>query len=68
MVNHLWTTHYKLGLVCSGCLCFPSITSEAIHHHGEACKQSDTDKEDERPGNDDLSMLDSFTPSHPLHL
>ena len=20
MVNHLWTTHYKLGLVCEKCL------------------------------------------------
>ena len=34
MVNHLWTMHYKLGLVCSKCLCFPLITSEAIWHHG----------------------------------
>ena len=33
VVNHLQTVHYKLGLVCSVCPCFPSITSEAIWHH-----------------------------------
>ena len=36
IVNHLQTTHHKLKLVCSQCLCFPVITSEAIWHHGPA--------------------------------
>ena len=39
VVNHLQTMHYKLGLVCSGCLHFPMITSEAIWHHGWGCQQ-----------------------------
>ena len=30
MINHLQTMHYKLGLVCNQCLCFPWIISEAI--------------------------------------
>ena len=31
IVNHLWTVHYKLGLICEKCFSCPSITSEAIH-------------------------------------
>ena len=52
MVNHLWTIHYKLGLVCSGCLCFPLVISEAIWHHSQGCKQpreSDAKEEDRVP-------------------
>ena len=33
--NHLWMTHYKLGLVCATCFHCPSVTSEAIQHHGQ---------------------------------
>ena len=36
VVNHLWMTHYKLGLVCKKCFCCPSVISEAVGHHG--CK------------------------------
>ena len=32
IVGHLWTTHYKLGLVCEKCFCCPSIMSKAIWH------------------------------------
>ena len=58
MVNHLQTIYYKLGLVCSGCLCHSTTTSEAIQCHGQACKHSDTKQEDGRPGNDDSSTSD----------
>ena len=34
VINHLWMTHYKLGLVCKKCFCCPSVTSEAIQCHG----------------------------------
>ena len=34
IVGHLQLTHYKLGLVCGTCFCCPSVTSEAIWHHG----------------------------------
>ena len=34
IVNHLWMTHYKLGLVCGTCFHCPSVTSKAIWHHG----------------------------------
>ena len=30
IVNHLWMTHYKLGLVCETCFHCPSVTSKAI--------------------------------------
>ena len=35
VVNHLWTTHYRLGLVydrCYGCL---STMCDTLHHHGQ---------------------------------
>ena len=35
MVNHLWTVHYRLGLVCNKCHDWPSITSNTLHHHGQ---------------------------------
>ena len=35
IVNHLWTVHYKLGLICEKCFGCPSIMSEAICHHGQ---------------------------------
>ena len=66
MANHLWTMHYKLELVCGRCLCFPSITSEAIWHHGQGCKQpraSDTKEEDGGPNN--VSTSDSPAPTVP---
>ena len=42
VINHLQTMHYRLGLVCSGCLCYSTTTSEAMWHHGQVCRQSDT--------------------------
>ena len=34
IVNLLWMTYYKLGLVCGTCFHCPSVTSEAIQCHG----------------------------------
>ena len=34
VVNHLRTTHYKLGLVCDKCYGCPTITSDTLSHHG----------------------------------
>ena len=34
VVNHLRTTHYKLGLVCDKCYGCPTITSNTLCHHG----------------------------------
>ena len=33
IINHLWTVHYKLGLVCEKCFSCPSLSLEAICHH-----------------------------------
>ena len=35
IINHLRMVHYKLGLICEKCFCFPSITSEAIQCHSQ---------------------------------
>ena len=42
--------HYKLGLVYKKCLCYPSLTSEAILHYGQSCKQSKGSNAEEEGG------------------
>ena len=49
VVNHLQTTHYKLGLVCHRYLCFSVTTSKSMWHHGQVCRKSDAEEEDEGP-------------------
>ena len=34
VVNHLRTTHYRLGLVCDKCHGCPTTTCDTLHHHG----------------------------------
>ena len=34
VVNHLRTTHYRLGLVCNQCFSCPTVTSDTLHQHG----------------------------------
>ena len=34
VVNHLWTTHYRLGLVCDKCYGCLTTTSNTLHCHG----------------------------------
>ena len=34
VINHLRTTHYKLGLVCNKCYGCPTITRYTLCHHG----------------------------------
>ena len=34
VVNHLWTVHYRLGLVCNKCHDCLSIMSDTLCHHG----------------------------------
>ena len=43
IINHLWTVHYKLGLVCKKCFCCPSIISKAIQCHGQKNCQHSTE-------------------------
>ena len=46
VVNHLRTTHYKLGLVCDKCYGCPTITSDTLCHHGHHnCCQAITPSE-----------------------
>ena len=35
VVNHLWTTHYRLGLVCDRCCSCLSTMSDTLCHHGQ---------------------------------
>ena len=53
IVNHLWMTHYKLGLVCGTCFHCPSVTSEAIHCHSwKSCQH---------PQGEDWGFDDTFS-------
>ena len=41
VINYLWLTHYKLGLVCKKCFCCPLVTSVAIWCHDcKSCQPS----------------------------
>ena len=41
VINHLWSIHYRLGLVCKKCYGCPTTSSEAIHCHGQkGCQPS----------------------------
>ena len=33
VVNHLWTVHYRLGLVCDKCSDCPSTSLDTVYHH-----------------------------------
>ena len=35
VVNHLWTVHYRLGLVCNKCNNCPSTSLDTLCHHGQ---------------------------------
>ena len=40
MVNHLRTTHYRLGLVCNQCFGCPTVMSDSLCQHGhQNCQQ-----------------------------
>ena len=40
VVNHLWTVHYRLGLVCDRCHDCPSTMANTLCHHGwQDCHQ-----------------------------
>ena len=43
VVNHLRTTHYRLGLVCDKCHSCPTTTCDTLQHHGHHnCHQVNT--------------------------
>ena len=51
MVNHLWTTHYHLGLISVHCLSYFTTNAEAMHCHAHGWKPetagaSDDDDDD----------------------
>ena len=40
VVNHLWTVHYRLGLVCNKCNNCPSTSLDTLCHHSwQSCQQ-----------------------------
>ena len=34
VINHIWTVHYMLSLVCDKCYSYPSTSSDTLHSHG----------------------------------
>ena len=58
MVNHLWTTHIHLGLICARCLDYFTTSTDAMHQHAKLCKpmaagNNDDDREEEDYKDDD---------------
>ena len=35
VINHLWTVHYRLGLVCKKCFSYLSTSLDTLHCHGQ---------------------------------
>ena len=69
VVNHLQTSHYHLGLICSCCMEYFTTSVNAIHWHAQLCKQAparvdDNDYDWEEDSNDDYNgteLDDKFT-------
>ena len=41
IINHLWTVHYRLSLMCNKCFSYPSTSLDTLHHHGwQNCQPS----------------------------
>ena len=38
VVNHLWMSHYHLGLICSQCLKYFTTSANTMHCHSQLCK------------------------------
>ena len=53
VVNHLWTKHYHLGLICAHCLDYFTTSADAMHQHTQLCKSTaasnDDDNREESP-------------------
>ena len=52
IVNHLWTMHYHLGLICVHCLEYFTTCTDAMHWHTQLCKPMaahNDDREDSPP-------------------
>ena len=50
VVNHLRTSHYHLGLICSQCLEYITTSSDTMCHHAQGCPSSHAHGDD---GNND---------------
>ena len=38
VVNHLWTSHYHLGLICSHCVEYFTMSADTMCQHSKLCK------------------------------
>ena len=59
VVNHLWMSHYDLGLICSWCLEYFTTSTDTMCNHSQLCKlalasiNDDDDNQEEEPNIDD---------------
>ena len=65
IVNHLQTSHYCLGLVCSWYLKYFTTSADTMHCHSQLCKWTsagiDDNNDQEEESNYDDSGKDDFT-------
>ena len=65
IVNHLWISHYHLGLVCSHCLKYFTICADTMCCHSQLCNWTsagiDDDDDQEEGSNPNDNGEDDFT-------
>ena len=58
VVNHLRTSHYHLGLICTWCLDYFTTSADTINHYSQLCKQAlagiKEDDEEDQEGESDI--------------
>ena len=47
MVNHLQPSHYQLGLICSHCVKYFTMSADAMHQHSQLCKLAPASTDDD---------------------
>ena len=54
VLNHLWTMHYHLGLICACCLDYFMMSADTMWQHTQLCKSvvaGNNDDREESPTN-----------------
>ena len=58
VVNHLWMSHYHLGLVCSQCLEYFTTSANTMFHHLQLCKPAPASVNDNDDDQEEESDID----------
>ena len=59
VVNHLWTTHYHLGLICAHCLEYFTTSADTMSCHAHICKSTTAGNDDDYREEEDYKDNDN---------